>query len=108
MIAALDTEGQVWFSLSHVTTDSDVITLFFQNLISQLEEETPDWNDNTVFLWDNAPYHTSSETQSLLSKMGIQIIYSGPYSYSAAPIETMFSGLKFGELNTHGDPTGKR
>ena len=29
MIAALDTCGNVWFSLTHSTTDSDMIALFF-------------------------------------------------------------------------------
>ena len=32
MIAALDTDGDVWFSLAHATTDSDVITLFWWHL----------------------------------------------------------------------------
>ena len=52
-----------------------------------------------MFLWDNAPYHTSAVTLQIISQLGLQVIFSGPYSYSAAPIETFFSGLKFGELN---------
>ena len=30
MIAALDTDGKVWFSLAHAATDSDVIALFLK------------------------------------------------------------------------------
>ena len=30
MIAALDFNGKVWYSLSHATTDSDVIALFWK------------------------------------------------------------------------------
>ena len=37
MIAALDSNGEVWFSLTHSTTDSDVITLFLSNLIKLLD-----------------------------------------------------------------------
>ena len=37
MIAALDTEGKVWFSLNHATTDGDVITLFLKHMISTLD-----------------------------------------------------------------------
>ena len=33
LIAAIDTDGQVWFTLSHSTTDSDFMTLFFMHLI---------------------------------------------------------------------------
>jgi transposase len=61
-----------------------------------------------VLLWDNATYHTSAETMRVISRLGLQVIYSGPYSYSAAPVETLFSALKFRELNTELLPTGKR
>ena len=39
MIAALDTHGNVWYSLSHATTDSDGIILFFKHLIQQLDRD---------------------------------------------------------------------
>ena len=32
MIAAIDTEGEIWFSLSHSNTDSNMIALFLQHL----------------------------------------------------------------------------
>ena len=108
MIAALDTEGRIWFTLSHANTDSNIITLFLNYLIEALNSESPDWLENTVFLWDNASYHSSAETRSVLKKMGINIIFSGPYSYSAAPIELLFGSLKVNELNPERLPTGKR
>ena len=108
MIAALDNFGQIWFSLGHAATDGDVITLFLMNMVKILDNEDPNWRDNTIFLWDNAPYHTSVETKKIIHRLGLQIIFSGPYSFSAAPIETLFSGLKFGELNTEDSSTGKR
>ena len=37
MITALDTEGRAWFSLAHATTNSDVILLFLNHLIKQLD-----------------------------------------------------------------------
>jgi len=40
--------------------------------------------------------------------MGLQVIWSAPYSYTTAPAELLFGMLKFGELNSDGDPTGKR
>ena len=43
MIAALDTDGRVWFSLSHSNTDSNVIMTFLRNLQQTLEIETPGW-----------------------------------------------------------------
>ena len=100
MIAALDTEGRIWFSLAHATTNSDMIALFLIELCKNLDDESPGWQEDTVILWDNATYHSSTETMCVVRRLGLQVIFSGPYSYSAAPTETLFSAMKRGELNT--------
>jgi len=99
LIAALDTDGRVYFTLTHANTDSDVMLVFMRHLMMQLDREDPDWKKKTVFLLDGARYHTSEEMREYLRKMELRVIYSGPYSYSAAPIELLFGGLKLGELN---------
>ena len=43
-----------------------------------------------------------------MRKLELQVIWSGPYSYSTAPIEMVFAALKFGELNPDGKSTGKK
>ena len=43
MIAALDTDGRVWFSLSHAKTDQDTYMLFLRQLVAQLDLDTPGW-----------------------------------------------------------------
>ena len=108
MIAALDTDSRVWFSLSHSNTDSNVMITFLNHLQQALDIETPDWQESSRLLWDNAPYHTSDETRAAAKAMGLNLIFSVPYSYSAAPIETLFSNLKLGELNPERVTTGKR
>ena len=35
-------------------------------------------------------------------------MFTAPYSYTTSPIERLFAGLKFGELNPTRQPTGKR
>ena len=40
--------------------------------------------------------------------MQLRVIWSAPYSYSTAPIELLFAGLKFGELNPQKAATGKK
>ena len=89
----------MWYSLGHATTDSDVMAAFLKHLVRQLDIERPGWQEDTIILWDNATYHASSETQSVINRLGLQVIYSGPYSFSAAPIETLFSHVKIGDLN---------
>jgi hypothetical protein len=108
MIAAIDTDGHVWFALSHANTDSNMMALFFWHLAKALDRESPGWQDQTVFLLDNASYHSSAETRAATQALGLKLIFSGPYSYSAAPIELLFGGLKAGELNPENLPTGKK
>ena len=43
MIAALDTEGRVYFALSHATTDQDTFMLFLRHLVAELDRDTPGW-----------------------------------------------------------------
>ena len=76
-----------------------MIALFLLSLTKSLDRETPDWRQNSIFLWDNASYHRSNETKAIIQKLGLKFIFSGPYSYSASPIELLFGGFKFGKIN---------
>jgi len=66
MVAAIDTEGSVWYSLTQVNTNSSIISLFLLHLSKRLDREMPGWQEDTVFLWDNAKYHTSSKTREAI------------------------------------------
>ena len=78
------------------------MALFIHSLKAKLDVEEPGWEQDTVILWDNASYHSSQETRAVIQALGLMVTFSGPYSYSAAPIELLFSGLKLGELNPDG------
>ncbi len=108
MVTALDTDGRVYFALSHANTDQDTYMLFLRHLIAQLDLETPGWQEDSVLLADNAPYHVSAQAREYLRKLQVPCMFSGPYSFSAAPIETLFSLLKLGELNKAHASTGKK
>ena len=82
--------------------------VYLQHLIRKLDEESPDWRENTYVLMDGAKYHTGDEIRSFIHKMQLKVIWSGPYSYSTAPIELLFGSLKFGELNPEKLPMGKK
>ena len=98
LIAALDSDGKVYFALTHAITDSDVIASFLKRLCDSISTFDPDWRDNSVILLDGARYHTSEETRNTIQKLRLPVIFSGPYSYSTAPIEMLFGGLKNGTL----------
>ena len=45
MIAALDTDGRLFFSLGHATTDQDTFMLFLRHLVTELDNDSPGWQD---------------------------------------------------------------
>ena len=73
--------------------------IFLLHLVEQLDSERSSWREDTILLLDGARYHTGSKVREYLRKLELEVIWSGPYSYSTAPIETVFAHLKFGELN---------
>ena len=108
VLGALDTEGNCWYALTHAITDTNIVKLFFRQLAAHLDVETPGWQEDTVFLIDNAAYHTSAEMKDFFKKMEMTVMYTAPYSYSSSPIELLWAQLKLGDLNPDMRSTGKR
>ena len=75
------------------------MTTFFNYLIRELEQEDPLFRDSVIIQLDNAAWHTNSVLKNRLAKMKLSVIYSGPYSYTTAPIEMLFAALKLSDLN---------
>ena len=74
----------------------------------KLDQEDADWRENTVILLDNAPYHTSEGTVKFMEGLRIPVLYTGPYSYDAAPVELLFASFKACDINPNHVKTGKR
>jgi len=60
----------------------------------KLDEERPGWRQTSILLIDNAPYHKSDQMLNYFEDEQLPILYTGPHSYDAAPIELLFSALK--------------
>ena len=99
MIAALDTDGRLYLSLTQFNTDSDVMLMFLSRLANVLSQEDADWRENTYWLLDNAPYHRAGEVKQHFLKLGVKVILSGQYAYSAAPCEFFFNYYKQEDQN---------
>ena len=84
------------------------MTMFLRYLVRELDRESPGWQENSTILLDNAAWHTNAVMRQRLARLQLPIIYSGPYSYSAAPVELVFAALKLGDLNPNRLPTGKK
>ena len=73
----------------------------------KLDREDVDWREKTVILFDNASYHTSDNTLRMMEGLNIPIIFTGPYSYDAAPIELLFAAFKADDVNPQHVSLGK-
>ena len=73
--------------------------IFLHKLVLKLEQEDANWRDNTILLIDNAPYHTSESTITLMEGLNIPVLFTGPHSYDAAPIELLFAAFKSKDIN---------
>ena len=61
-IAAVSTDGELFFSLTQVNTDHEVKLLFLTELAAILDGDNPLWRKDTLILMDNAGYNTKPET----------------------------------------------
>ena len=77
MLAAIDTDGNLYMSLTQFNTDSDAMLMFMTHLFTTLTAESKDWRENTYWLLDNAPYHRSQEVRNHLLRLGVKVILSG-------------------------------
>ena len=108
LIANSSSKENVYFSLMQKSTNCYVMMLFQRNLQRQLDAERPDWRETTYFLLDGARFHTSEAMRVHFRKMDLKVIFTGPYSFSSAPIELLFAALKHGKINTEKASTGKK
>ena len=73
--------------------------IFLRQLVLKLDQEDAEWRKNTVLLLDNAPYHTSESSIDLMEGLNIPLLFTGPHSYDAAPIELLFAAFKSADIN---------
>ena len=99
MFAAIDTEGEVYFSLIQSNTNNRVMEIFLRQMVLKLDSEDADWRSNTVVLHDNAPYATSESSLELMEGLKIPMLFTGPHSYDAAAIELLFAAFKSDDVN---------
>ena len=46
----MDTDGEIYFSLTQVSTNSDVYMVFLSKLAAKLTSQDPNWKEKTVLL----------------------------------------------------------
>ena len=108
MIAALDTSGRIHVSLLQSNNNSQTMEVFFTHLINMLDEKDRYWRKNTIFMCDGASYHTSEVMRNFYKTNNVPLLFTGPHSYAASPIELFFAAFKKGDVNPNKVATGKQ
>ena len=81
--------------------------LFFKRLVRKLDEDAKYWRSNSVIIMDGAPYHTSNATLDLLKQLDVPVMFLGPHSYDASPVELFFAWFKSADINPRKIPQSK-
>ncbi len=81
--------------------------MFFVHFLRMMDSKDKRWRENTVLLLDGGPYHTSSSMREFYEKHMVPIIFTGPHSYDASPIELFFAAFKSKDINPENVATGK-
>ena len=84
-MVAIDTEGNIYQSLSHANTDAKTFRLFLHRLIGKLQQEDHHWRQNTVVVMDGASYHKAESTCEYLGKQGVQTVVPVSYTHLTLP-----------------------
>ena len=99
LIVGLDTNGSLYLSLLQCNNNSDTMIMFFGRLLEQLDSERPSWRQDTVIMIDGAPYHQSGQKMDFFEEHQVPILFTGPHSYDASPIELFFAAFKSVDIN---------
>ena len=108
MLTCLDTNGKVYISLVQSNTNTQIIKLFFDALVKMLDKEDKNWRKTTIVMMDNASWHVNDDALRAYSELNIPILFTGPQSYAASPIELLFAAFKKEDINPERVPTGKK
>ena len=99
MIAALDTYGDLYITMSQANTDQYTFSEFVKELVKTLDKDRPGWRQDTVWQVDGAKYHLTELMQDIYAKLKIPVLVSAPYSYDGAVAELFFTMFKRGHIN---------
>jgi hypothetical protein len=101
MITAIDTEGEVYWSLLLTNNNDRTLAMFIKYFAEQLDEDRPGWRTDSIMQFDGASYHRSTSTTDVLKALQVPYIISSPYSYDCSCIELWFARLKDRDINVN-------
>ena len=82
--------------------------LFLTYLAEKLDQDRPSWREDTIIQMDNASYNQNDEQREHMSRLGMRVMFTAPYSYDASPCELFFASFKQGMIVKVGEAAGKK
>ena len=82
VIAAIDLEGRVYFSVTQCINNHEVFCLYMQKLVAKLAKDRPNFKNDTIFQMDGASLHLAKETRNFMTNLGIRVFFTAPYGVS--------------------------
>jgi predicted XRE-type DNA-binding protein len=103
LVAAVDNNGEAWISLSQGNSTTGSTIAILCDLVEELNSEDDNWRENTVIVFDNAPWHKSKRMLEAIECMAVPVLFASPYSPALCAIENYFALLKSDELEIEFD-----
>ena len=94
MLAAFCSDGEYIWAVINRTVNSEVFEEFLWIINYFLKLRNLNWDNKSVIILDNAPYHWSKSTINRMSSLHLNIEFLPPYSPMLAPVEGLFKLIK--------------
>lgn len=82
--------------------NSQTFKLYLFWLVEAMEKVDPNFRQHTVFMFDNASIHHTRSIHHTMGQLGVDFMYTAPYSMMIIPVEEMFSQLKNSNITDPG------
>ena len=104
IMLAITSSGDIFFEFMDGNNNECSVSSFFLALGDQIDKHHPDWRETHLLLLDNCPSHKTALTMKTLEQLDVPVIFSGPASFKAIPVEGMFGAIKAIDFAKIADP----
>lgn len=99
IIGGASSKGDFYYTINVGMNNSERFWYFLLKLCIHLNTKDQNWRLKTLIVLDNAAYHRSRQMMDNYRRLKIPIMFLGPYQFSLAPMELMFSYIKQFDIN---------
>lgn len=87
-------DGSHYYTLLKGSNNEWTFAKFIRLFVGHMDQMSPRWRESTILLMDNVGLHKTPYVMETIRSLNIPAMYSGPGSFSAIPVELVFSRIK--------------